>query len=61
MTTGEFADLVARMRSAQRSFFRSHSPSDLAASRRLEKDVDAALAARDKRLADAAQMKLPVG
>lgn len=58
MTTGEFADLVARMRSAQKSWFKFHLPSDLNTSKRLEKEVDAALAEREKRLAEAAQPKL---
>ena len=58
MTTGEFADLVERMRSAQKSWFKFHSPSDLATSKRLEKEVDAALAERKKRLAEAARPTL---
>ncbi len=58
MTTGEFADLVARMRSAQKSWFKFHAPSDLSASKRLEKEVDAALAEREKRLSKTAQPKL---
>ena len=58
MTTGEFANLVERMRMAQKNYFRLHAPSDLHKSKELEKQVDKAITERRERLADALQTKL---
>ena len=44
MTDTEFRTLVARMREAQRSYFRTRSQAALAESKRLEALVDAQLA-----------------
>ena len=46
MTTGEFADMVQKMREAQKSYFRTRLQRDLALSKELEKKVDDALAER---------------
>ena len=46
MTTGEFADMVQKMRAAQKSYFRTRLQRDLALSKELEKKVDDALAER---------------
>lgn len=43
MTTKDFIDLVCRMRSAQKQYFRTRSLADLDESKRLERDVDKAL------------------
>ena len=58
MTVGEFADLVERMREAQKNYFRLHALSDLHKSKELEKQVDKAITERRERLADALQTKL---
>jgi len=58
MTVGEFADLVERMRTAQKDYFRLHSLSDLHKSKELEKLVDKAIAERRQKMADALQTKL---
>ena len=41
MTPKEFFDLVARMRMAQKEYFRTRSSSALAVSKKLERSVDA--------------------
>ena len=43
MSTQQFVDLVCRMRSAQRQYFRTHSYTDLDESKKLEREVDQAL------------------
>ena len=48
MTTGEFADMVQKMREAQKNYFRTRLQRDLALSKQLEKMVDDALSARAK-------------
>lgn len=49
MTTGEFANLVEKMRDAQKAFFRTHSKDSLRLSKDLEKQVDKILAERRMR------------
>jgi hypothetical protein len=46
---GEFVDLVARMRVAQRTYFLTRAHGDLMASKKLEGEVDAALKERAER------------
>lgn len=58
MTVGEFADLVKNMREAQVKYFRTRVPSDLTVCKSLEKQVDKALADREKKLLDSVQPKL---
>lgn len=41
MTAREFAELVKRMREAQRTYFRTRAASVLEESKRLEREVDA--------------------
>lgn len=45
MTPADFVDLVARMRDAQRRYFRTRARGDLEESKRLEREVDGAIAA----------------
>jgi len=52
MTPDEFRDLVAEMRTAQRSYFAYRAQDDLREAKRLESAVDAALAGRDNRGSD---------
>lgn len=47
MTTGEFADLVQKMREAQKNYFKTRLQRDLKLSKEFEKKVDDALAARE--------------
>lgn len=49
MTTGEFADLIYKMRTAQKKYFRTRSQSALTESRGYEKEVDRLLEERQKR------------
>ncbi|WP_296016721.1 hypothetical protein [uncultured Treponema sp.] len=49
MTTGEFADLIYKMRTAQKKYFRTRSQSALTESRGYEKEVDRILEERQKR------------
>ena len=58
MTVGEFADLVERMREAQKIYFGCLAPSNLHKSKALEKQVDKAIAERHQKHADALQTKL---
>ena len=58
MTVGEFADLVERMREAQKNYFGCPAPSNLHKSKALEKQVDNALSERRQKMADALQTKL---
>ncbi|MBQ3838241.1 MAG: hypothetical protein II814_14095 [Treponema sp.] len=46
MTTGEFADLVWKMREAQKNYFKTRLQRDLKLSKEIEKKVDDVLAAR---------------
>lgn len=41
MYANEFFDKVVQMREAQKKFFRMHTSADLAASKKLEKEIDA--------------------
>ena len=43
MTAQQFFDLVCRMRSAQKQYFRTRSYDDLEESKKLEREVDQAL------------------
>lgn len=43
MSTQQFIDLVCRMRSAQKQYFRTRSYADLDESKKLEREVDQAL------------------
>lgn len=49
MTTGEFADIVQKMREAQKRYFKTHSREWLEKSKTLEKQVDTILEGRNKR------------
>lgn len=49
MTTGEFADIVQKMREAQKQYFKTHSSEWLDRSKALEKQVDTILEERSKR------------
>lgn len=49
MTTGEFADLIYKMRTAQKKYFRMRSQSALTESKTYEKEVDRLLEERQKR------------
>ncbi len=49
MTAGEFADLVLKMRTAQKNFFRTKLRKHLEESRAWEKEVDAVLRERSER------------
>lgn len=50
MTTGEFADLVLKMRTAQKAYFRTRSAEKLSESKDYEKRVDKALQERAERM-----------
>lgn len=47
MTTGEFADMVQKMREAQKNYFKTRLQRDLKLSKEMEKKVDDVLAARE--------------
>lgn len=49
MTTGEFAEMVQKMRTAQKNYFRTKSREWLDQSRKWEVQVDMALELRSKR------------
>lgn len=49
MTTGEFADLVFKMRKAQKKYFRTRLQSAMTESKSYEKEVDRILEERQKR------------
>lgn len=49
MTTGEFADLVFKMRTAQKKYFKTRSQGSLTESKNYEKEVDRLLEERQKR------------
>lgn len=46
MTDEQILDLVQQMRAAQRRWFKNHDRADLTLSKKLESDVDKALAVR---------------
>ena len=46
MTAGQFADIVAEMRTAQKSYYRTRSQKSLEKSKELEKTVDDIIARR---------------
>lgn len=48
MTTGEFAELVQKMRTAQKKYFRTKLKSALEESKMLENEVDKILEEREK-------------
>ena len=58
MTVGDFAYLVAKMRDAQKRYFRSHSKEVLNEAKVWEARVDAVLKEREERQAETAQPKL---
>lgn len=58
MTLQELAELVGKMRDAQRGFFRTRDPDVLAESKRLEREVDKALDALEAELDSSAQKRL---
>lgn len=47
MTAGQFADIVAEMRAAQKCYFRTRSQKSLEKSKELEKNVDDIIAKRE--------------
>jgi len=58
MTCGEFAGMVAKMRDAQKRYFRNKSSHDLDDAKVWEARVDDALKEREERRAEEAQPKL---
>lgn len=50
MTTGEFADIVQKMREAQKNYFKTRDKDSLDISKRLESQVDKILAERLERI-----------
>lgn len=50
MTTGDFADLVKKMRDAQKEYFKTRSNDSLRRSKDYEKKVDEILSSREKRI-----------
>lgn len=50
MTTGEFAELVQKMRTAQKKYFKTKLKSALEESRMLENEVDKILEKREKQM-----------
>lgn len=50
MTTGEFADIVQKMREAQKNCFKTRDKDSLDISKRLESQVDKILAERLERI-----------
>ena len=58
MTVGEFAELVEKMREAQKEYFRKRTSETLQISKQLEKQVDEQLKARRERLAQNMQPDL---
>ena len=61
MTVGEFAELVEKMREAQKEYFRKRTSEMLQISKRYEKQVDEQLKARRERLAQNMQPDLFTG
>lgn len=50
MTTGDFADLVKKMRGAQKEYFKTRSSDSLQRSKDYERKVDEVLSSREKRI-----------
>ena len=50
MTTGDFADLVKKMRDAQKEYFKTRSNDSLRRSKDYERKVDEVLSSREKRI-----------
>lgn len=50
MTTGDFADLVKKMRDAQKEYFKTRSSDSLHRSKDYERKVDEVLSSREKRI-----------
>jgi len=50
MTTGDFADLVKKMRDAQKEYFKTRSSDSLHRSKDYERKVDEVLLSREKRI-----------
>lgn len=61
MTVGEFAELVEKMREAQKEYFKKRTSETLQISKRYEKQVDEQLKARRERLAQNMQPDLFTG
>ena len=61
MTVGEFAELVEKMREAQKEYFRKRTSEMLRISKQYEKQVDEQLKARRERLARNMQPDLFTG
>ena len=61
MTVGEFAELVEKMREAQKEYFRKRTREMLQISKQYEKQVDEQLKARRERLAQNMQPDLFTG
>ena len=61
MTVGEFAELVEKMREAQKEYFRKRTSEMLQISKRYEKQVGEQLKARRERLAQNMQPDLFTG
>ena len=61
MTVGEFAELVEKMREAQKEYFRKRTSETLRISKLYEKQVDEQLKARRERLAQNMQPDLFTG
>ena len=58
MTVKEFADLVEKMRKAQKEYFKMRTGENLLIAKNFEKQVDDALEERQKNNAEKAQPKL---
>lgn len=50
MTTGDFADLVKKMRDAQKEYFKTRPSDSLHRSKDYERKVDEVLSSREKRI-----------
>ena len=61
MTVGEFAELVEKMREAQKEYFKKRTSETLRISKQFEKQVDEHLKARRERLAQNMQPDLFTG
>jgi hypothetical protein len=61
MTVGEFAELVEKMREAQKEYFKKRTRETLRISKQYEKQVDEQLKARSERLVQNMQPRLFTG
>ena len=61
MTVGEFAELVEKMREAQKEYFKTRTSEALRISKQYEKQVDEQLKARRERLRQEMQPELIKG